>query len=85
MRLRDVLPREASQNGGEFEDCPFHKYLDNEVIENHDGETPPRWMGFKTKNILNWWALDNGKAVGWNESPSRGWSFPVVSMPKESK
>lgn len=25
----------------------------------------------------DWWELKNGYVVGWNENPSRGWSFPV--------
>jgi hypothetical protein len=31
-------------------------------------------------NVHCWWELENGKAVGWNENPATGWSFPVVSM-----
>lgn len=80
--LRDVLPREALP-GGEFDGLRFQRYLDVEVLEEYSSfahYVTPILMGFKHKNIHNWWHLKNGMAVGWNESPTRGWSFPVISL-----
>jgi len=37
------------------------------------------WPG-PQKDVHCWWELENGKAVGWNESPSKGWSFPVITL-----
>lgn len=78
-KLKDVLPREAL--GPEFEGDPFRDLLDETVIESID-EYDPRFP-FKHKNIFVWWILENGKAVGWNENPSRGWSFPVANVNKD--
>lgn len=71
--LRDVLPKEALG----FPDDPFYEYLDVRVIEKRSGG----WSG-PQKNVHFWWRLENGKAVGWNESPSHGWSWPVIADPK---
>lgn len=37
------------------------------------------WPG-KHKNVFNWCKLENGLAVGFNENPSKGWSFPVIKI-----
>ena len=79
MKLRDVLPSEALSV--EFSDGKFRRYLDYEVIEEimkYDSRFP-----FKHKNIYVWWILEDDMAVGWNENPSRGWSFPVAKVKKE--
>lgn len=68
--LRDVLPFEAL----EFTDSKFIQFLDIKVLEEVDGCVVP-WVGTH-KNVMNWWKLENGYAVGWNESPVHGWSFP---------
>ena len=40
------------------------------------------WQKFGThKNVMNWVLLDNGYAVGWNENPGKGWSFPLKKVP----
>ena len=73
MKLRNALPREAL--GVEWRDQKYNEYLDLEVLETiteYDSRFP-----FKHKNIHVWWILENMMAVGWNENPSRGWSFPV--------
>lgn len=36
------------------------------------------------KNVYVWWELENGYAVGWNENPAIGWSFPVVRIRKRA-
>ena len=38
------------------------------------------WPG-NHKNVFFWVELENGYFVGWNENPSRGWSFPVIKRP----
>ena len=73
--LRDVLPTEAFW--GEYENDKFQKFLDVEIVSEHC----TNWVG-NHKNVYYWWNLSNGYAVGWNENPSRGWSFPVVKMKK---
>lgn len=77
--LRQSLPTEFF---GEFSETRAAKFLDIEVIEEIDG-CRKRWPG-PEKNVLNWWKLANGKAVGWNENPARGWSFPVITL-KDTK
>ena len=83
--LRDCLPYEATV----YETDGAYKHLDVEVIEEVsssallndrivDNPLYERWPG-KHKNVFCWWKLKNGKAVGWNENPAIGWSFPVIN------
>lgn len=74
--LQDVLPYEFST--GSYNDDKAYKFKDVIVTKKHDG-TVDRWIGTH-KNVYVWYELKNGYAVGWNESPSRGWSFPVVKI-----
>lgn len=82
--LLDCMPYEFEQS---FDDTPAYKNKDVEVVAEHcmhddDGSRPwKRWPGIH-KNVTYWVELANGKAVGWNENPSKGWSFPVVKMKK---
>lgn len=81
-RLVDVLPPEFTQ--GAYEDSPAMPWAFMDVIaEYHDD---PPWPGTH-RYVHAWYVLANGKAVGWNENPKRGWSFPVVNYqdPKEPK
>lgn len=78
--LRDWAPYEFSESG-EFEDQRSFKYLDVHVDKEFDSRDKP-WPG-KHKNVLNWCLLENGYAVGWNENPSRGWSFPIWRFENE--
>ena len=74
--LRDVVPRDFFY---EFMNTRAAKLLDCEVVADcgyMDGQIPLAWPG-KERNVLNWWKLADGRCVGWNENPSRGWSFPV--------
>lgn len=79
--LRDNLPKEACSC--EYEGQSFQRFLDIEVIEKIDGRDVP-WIG-SHKNVINWYKLDNGYAVGWNENPSIGWSFPVKKFESTPK
>lgn len=77
MKLRDHVPQEFFN---EYMDTPAAKLLDREVIGEYGyGGQDKAWVG-QHKNVFNWWLLDNNKAVGWNENPARGWSFPVVKV-----
>lgn len=73
--LRDVLPKEFFT---EFKDAPANKHLDQVVVREH---LHGGWQG-KHKYVMCWWRLANGYAVGWNENPSVGWSFPVICLKK---
>jgi len=73
--LKDYLPLEAA--GGEYIDEPFRKYMDTQVVKKIDA-FHHRWPG-RHKNVHIWYILENGKAVGFNENPSIGWSFPVIN------
>lgn len=74
--LKQALPPEFSR--GEYELARAQRYADVEVVREFDGtKTTERWPG-KHKHVYFWVSLVNGYAVGWNENPGRGWSFPVV-------
>lgn len=70
--LRDVVPQEFF---AEFMDTTAAKHLDIQVGPEEVGS----WPG-KHRYIVVWWKLDNGYAVGWNENPARGWSFPLIHL-----
>lgn len=70
--LRDVLPVEFD----EYFDVPAYKLKDVKVLYEIDGTQIP-WVGTH-KNVLNWWVLETGHCVGWNENPARGWYFPIA-------
>jgi hypothetical protein len=71
--LKDVLPKDFNEDHG-----AAYKHRDVEVIRQHFG-AKIKWPG-KQKNVNFWVELANGKAVGWNEHPSRGRSFPVINL-----
>lgn len=79
--LADSMPTELVSYG--YEDTRAYKMKDILVIEEHctlmDQDEYQRWLG-KHKNVYFWVELENGNAVGWNENPGRGWSFPVVKI-----
>ena len=63
------------------------KFFDKDVVTEWNS-----WDGFMSKhvkpwpgshkNVFVWWELETGHAIGWNENPSRGWSFPVIKLKK---
>jgi len=78
-RLSDVLPQEFFE--GEYDNSKVHSYLDCIVLKSHsDGG----WVGIH-KNVYCWWELDNGICVGWNENPSKGWSFVAIRNKKKTQ
>lgn len=76
--LKDWLPSEFFN---EFMDTKAAQLLNQTVIRDFGS-----WKvshPFKHKYIHNWVILANGFAVGWNENPSVGWSFPVKKLNKK--
>jgi len=81
--LKDVLPTEFM--GGEYVNDKARKHADVQVTATHDPYNGGlRWPG-SHKNVVIWYELANGKAVGWNENMSRGWSFPVITYKKDAR
>lgn len=83
MKLIDVMPREFSY---EYVDTKAYKMKDIEVVQKYStvdcGYDSIQVKSFPGthKNVYVWYELVNGYAVGINENPSRGWSFPVVKV-----
>ena len=78
-KLRDWAPYDFLL---EFSDTRAAKYLDVPVEEEYGvSTTGRRWIGCE-KYVFNWVVLKNGYAVGMNENPARGLSFPVVRYRK---
>jgi len=92
--LKNELPREffaefmttnaqydpAHPNG---KPSPAALLLEERVVREYSRVTDEAgykpWPGSQ-KDVHCWWELENGKAVGWNENPSKGWSFPVITL-----
>lgn len=70
--LKDVLPREAIIHDN------VSRFADEDVIETVDS-SDREWPGKRHKNVSVWYILGNGKAIGWNNNPVTGWSFPVIN------
>lgn len=79
--LAEVMPSDLTL----YVDDRAYKFKDIEVVKTYCSATDysnfKRWPGVH-KNVYFWVELANGYAVGWNESPSRGWSFPVKKLRK---
>lgn len=73
--LGETAPREFLL---EFQDTPAYKLRDVKVVSTHETHRVGHGWPGPHRNVHVWWELENGKRVGWNESPSRGWSFPVI-------
>ncbi len=91
IKLKTLLETAPIEFGREFVDTQAYKYCYLKVVKEHravgggweDFQKNP-WPG-PHKNVYVWWELEDGHAVGWNENPSRGWSFPVVRLKEEEK
>lgn len=76
LTLRECLPTEFT--GGEYHNTRAFKLKDREVMRCVDGCVPGNGWPGREVNVMNWYILDDGYTyVGFNENPSRGWSFPV--------
>lgn len=71
--LIEVLPQDAELIAEEL----IRKHGHKEVIARFDNRDY-LFPSCTHKNITYWWLLENGTAVGFNESPSIGFSFPYV-------
>lgn len=81
MLLRDWLSdKDISDN----EKKKLSKHMDVKVRSEyitHNGVSFIPWSTFGThKNVYNWILLENNLAVGWNENPAKGWSFPSKKL-----
>ena len=74
--LRETLPKEFFP---EHAGTQAHKLDYLEVVAEHFGQGMEPWPG-PQKHVYCWWELEQGYAVGWNENPNRGWSFPVIRI-----
>lgn len=81
--LRDWIPLEAALDGNLTSLLPYP------VVADFEGRSSP----FRQKHIYAWcvvyindsksvWPNGAFVAVGWNENPNRGWSFPVKQLSK---
>lgn len=82
MKLKDALPHDAWIDDHEF----ASKLMECDVVRHHSrvGEHGSRrWPGTH-KNVECWWVVKRSDgvyyAVGWNENPSIGWSFPTKRL-----
>lgn len=75
--LKEHLPHEFLR--GEYENTRAYKLRDKLVQRCVDGNVES-WPG-PQKNVFWWYILEDGvTCVGFNENPSRGWSFPVYKL-----
>lgn len=62
--------------GAEFDD-QIRTYKDKTIVDEFDGRVVPFPQGSpRYRNVMTWVLLDDGSAVGFNESPRSGFSFP---------
>lgn len=71
--LQDELPREFHS---QFQNTQAYTLRGARILAMHYSHEEP-WPG-REKNVHWWCELQGGLAVGWNENPARGWSFPVI-------
>lgn len=74
--VREWIASHCQHGTHEFDE-QIRTYADKKIVTEIDGTV----MAFpqtskRYKNVYNWVLLEDGTSVGWNESPSRGWSFP---------
>lgn len=88
MKLKHAFPQIL---GYEYTEDRAYDFRDIEVKKKHSGigvrdgklvsVCYKKWIGIH-KYVHNWVELENGYAVGMNENPSRGMTFPVVRIKK---
>lgn len=76
--LKDVMPAEFMS--GEYVNTPARQFADCKVLAKHETHVTS-WPG-KHRHVSFWCVLEGGVAVGFNENPSHGWSFPVKAWPR---
>ena len=64
----------------------IEKYLDCKIIKEYavhnKGFISWKSIGGSHKFVYSWILLENGIAIGWNENPARGFSFPIIKNVK---
>jgi len=78
ITLKDWLPYD-------YYSPKLDKFLSVKVVEEYGVGRTWKASPFRHKNIHNWCVLENDCAVGWNESPSFGWAFPIVKYKRDSE
>lgn len=71
--VHDFIPSYVSV---EFADL-LEKKGDIKILKIVDG-TVYRFPSNNYKFVFKWAILENGSVIGWNENPSKGWSFPII-------
>ena len=70
-----------------FANPRIEKLLQREVLKKFDMSGLNSWVSWQTfgthKNVYYWFLIEGGYAVGHNESPTRGWGFPVKKLSDE--
>ena len=74
--VREWVDGVCRYGGSEFED-QIRTYADRKIVAEYDGRIVPfPQKTYRYRNVMNWVLLDDGSAVGFNESPRSGYSFP---------
>ncbi len=81
--LKDVMPNDLV--GCEYDKTRAYAMRNVRVTAEHRHHLDDDMVGWPGthKNVYFWVELENGSAVGWNENPGRGWSFPVFKLKSE--
>lgn len=73
-RLLTVVPYDSDFHDRMLDRSePEYKLKDTEVISEMRGDWPGRH-----RHVNVWWICEGGIAVGWDDNPELGWSFPVI-------
>lgn len=72
--LKEVVPSEIDATAF----SGMKSLLNKPVTAAYESSENP-WIG-SYKNVNVWWIVNDTHMVGWNESPSRGWSFQVIPI-----
>lgn len=73
--LKDFIPNDAQDDNYDL----ILKYGDLKILKKLDGTKYPFPKNNNNyRHIFNWCLLENGGAIGWNESPRNGWSFIYI-------
>ncbi len=79
ITVREWIASHSQYGTSEFEQ-QIRTYADKKIVAEYDGTVVAFPQKRKTYgNVYNWVLLEDGTSVGWNESPSKGWSFPRSS------
>ena len=79
--LKESMPKDFLIS--KYKKTKAYQMQDSFVILEHclffEQDAYVQWPG-KHKNVYFWVELENGYAVGCNENPVNGWSFPVYKL-----